>query len=49
MTTRAILALPGLFVTRKVNSELKALNAKKVAGFEPPLGPFYDHSWSVVN
>jgi hypothetical protein len=33
VTARAILALPGWFVTMKVNSELKALNAKQVPRF----------------
>ena len=33
VTARAILALPGWFVTMKVRSELKAFNAKQVPGF----------------
>jgi hypothetical protein len=37
---RAILVLPGWFVTLKANSELKVLNAKQIPGFvskEPPV------------
>lgn len=33
VTARTILALPGWVVTMKVNSELKAFNAKQVPGF----------------